>query len=81
MFSFFRKKTDETAPAADAIPEAKPIHEEPVVASVPEASAPTTSSWTDRLKAGLAKTRDKLGKNLASLFGGGQIADDRVGLS
>ncbi|GGP25726.1 signal recognition particle-docking protein FtsY [Silvimonas amylolytica] len=33
-------------------------------------------SWTDRLKAGLAKTRDSLGKNLAGLFGGGQIDED-----
>jgi fused signal recognition particle receptor len=29
--------------------------------------------WQYKLKAGLAKTRDKLGKELAALFGGGQI--------
>ncbi|QKJ66479.1 signal recognition particle-docking protein FtsY [Deefgea piscis] len=33
-------------------------------------------SWTERLKMGLAKTRDKLGKSLASIFGGGQIDDE-----
>ncbi|WP_047394944.1 signal recognition particle-docking protein FtsY [Chitinibacter sp. ZOR0017] len=33
-------------------------------------------SWTERLKLGLAKTRDKLGKSLASVFGGGKIDDD-----
>lgn len=33
-------------------------------------------SWADRLKMGLAKTRDKLGKSLASVFGGGKIDDD-----
>ncbi|WP_375591947.1 signal recognition particle-docking protein FtsY [Chitiniphilus eburneus] len=33
-------------------------------------------SWTERLKAGLAKTRTALGKNLAGLFGGGQIDED-----
>ncbi|WP_027468616.1 signal recognition particle-docking protein FtsY [Deefgea rivuli] len=33
-------------------------------------------SWTERLKMGLAKTRDKLGKSLASVFGGGQIDED-----
>ncbi|MBM5572199.1 MULTISPECIES: signal recognition particle-docking protein FtsY [Deefgea] len=33
-------------------------------------------SWTERLKMGLAKTRDKLGKSLASVFGGGQINED-----
>ncbi|WP_410499989.1 signal recognition particle-docking protein FtsY [Chitinibacter sp. S2-10] len=35
-----------------------------------------TLSWTERLKLGLAKTRDKLGKSLASVFGGGQIDED-----
>ncbi|GLS02884.1 hypothetical protein GCM10007860_00270 [Chitiniphilus shinanonensis] len=33
-------------------------------------------SWAERLKAGLAKTRNALGKNLAGLFGGGQIDED-----
>lgn len=33
-------------------------------------------SWTERLKMGLAKTRDKLGKSLASVFGGGQIDEE-----
>ncbi|BCL76915.1 hypothetical protein JHS3_26510 [Jeongeupia sp. HS-3] len=33
-------------------------------------------SWTERLKAGLAKTRDKLSKNLAGLFGGGKIDEE-----
>ncbi|MDN3577857.1 signal recognition particle-docking protein FtsY [Chitinimonas viridis] len=32
--------------------------------------------WQYKLKAGLAKTRDKLGKELAALFGGGQIDED-----
>ncbi|MBN3003844.1 signal recognition particle-docking protein FtsY [Chromobacterium alkanivorans] len=33
-------------------------------------------SWAERLKAGLSKTRDKLGKSLAGLFGGGKIDED-----
>ncbi|GAB7128565.1 signal recognition particle-docking protein FtsY [Silvimonas sp. JCM 19000] len=33
-------------------------------------------SWSERLKAGLARTRDTLGKNLAGLFGGGKIDED-----
>ncbi len=76
MFSFFRKKTDETAPAVDAIPEAKPVHEAPAAAPPPAEPAAKPLTWAEKLKAGLARTRDKLGKNLASLFGGGQIDED-----
>ena len=39
-------------------------------------SEPAKLSWAERLKAGLARTRDKLGKSLAGLFGGGQIDED-----
>ena len=41
-----------------------------------EPEAPRKQSWTERLKAGLSKTRDKLGKSLAGLFGGGKIDED-----
>ncbi|NDV11488.1 signal recognition particle-docking protein FtsY [Crenobacter caeni] len=78
-----------SAPAPDAghavpAPAAVPIE-------LPEAPAPAPSapaepdaqavperklSWTERLKAGLAKTRSKLGKQLAGLFGGGKIDED-----
>ena len=34
------------------------------------------SGWFSRLKQGLTKSRDKLGKSLASVFGGGQIDED-----
>lgn len=33
-------------------------------------------SWAKKLKQGLSKSRNKLGKSLASLFGGGQIDDE-----
>lgn len=33
-------------------------------------------SWTERLKKGLSKTRDALGKKLLGVFGGGKIDDD-----
>ncbi len=33
-------------------------------------------SWTERLKRGLGKTRDVLGKKLLGVFGGGKIDDD-----
>lgn len=62
MFNLFRKKNDDATPAVETT-------------AAPEAAAPALS-WTQRLKASLAKTRDKLGKNLAGLFGGGQIDED-----
>ena len=34
------------------------------------------SGWFSRLKQGLTKSRDKLGKSLATVFGGGQIDED-----
>jgi fused signal recognition particle receptor len=34
------------------------------------------TSWTERLKQGLSRTRSQLGIQLASLFGGGKIDDD-----
>lgn len=64
MFSFFKKKSE----SADAQPVAQPE----ITATVSERPA---LSWTERLKSGLSKTRNRLGKNLASLFGGGQIDD------
>ena len=40
------------------------------------AEAPAKRSWTDRLKAGLARTRQQLGGGLASLFGLRKIDED-----
>ena len=48
---------------------------EPAPETAP-ATAEATPSLTDRLKQGLAKTRQQLGGQLASLFGGGNIDDD-----
>ncbi len=36
----------------------------------------TRLSWAQKLKLGLSKSRNKLGKSLASVFGGGQIDDE-----
>ncbi|KMJ52303.1 cell division protein FtsY [Vogesella sp. EB] len=77
------------APAADLVtPPAASVEPTPAAAAtaapvvVAPAPAPASSvtqakpSWTERLKSGLAKTRDKLGKQLAGLFGGGKIDDE-----
>ena len=37
------------------------------------AAEPTSSSWAERLKQGLARTRSTLGNQLGALFGGGKI--------
>ena len=62
-----------------AIPEplaAETVAPEPIapVAAEPE-TAPARLSWAQRLKQGLAKTRDKLGGQLSSLFGVGRKID------
>lgn len=64
MFNIFKKKPD---PAASN-------QQEPIPAQQAEAPAVEQSlSFTQRLKQGLAKTRQQLGGQLASLFGGGKI--------
>ncbi len=90
MFSFFKKKTPPADTAATekvaepvaiepAAPAATPAPGVPASAEViasAVAEPPRKASWTERLKAGLSKTRDKLGKQLATLFGGGKIDED-----
>lgn len=62
MFNIFKKDKSETG------------HEEnkhkPAGAST---ETQASKSWTERLKQGLAKTRNQLGGQLAGLFGGGKI--------
>ncbi|WP_273430157.1 signal recognition particle-docking protein FtsY [Chitinibacter tainanensis] len=61
-----------TTQTADAYIESDPAQ----LAPVAQPQEKPKLSWTERLKLGLAKTRDKLGKSLASVFGGGKIDDD-----
>lgn len=82
MFSFFKKKSpDQTtqpeAPGNDATPQQDLIDstiEPPLGHQQPAPQG--KSSWAERLKEGLSKTRNKLGKSLAGLFGGGQIDEN-----
>jgi fused signal recognition particle receptor len=62
MFNFFKKDKPEPNAAENKL---KPAEDTAVV----EAS----KSWTERLKQGLAKTRNQLGNQLAGIFGGGKI--------
>ncbi len=63
MFSFFKpKSTEATAPAPS----------QDIVAESPKAN------WAQRLKQGLAKTRTKLGGQIAGLFGAGRKIDEAL---
>lgn len=67
-----------------AQPEPTPPTPAPIAPASPPAAEPLEAeplslkkmSWAERLKTGLSKTRDKLGKSLAGLFGGGKIDEE-----
>ena len=65
--------------AVEAVSEAVEQVQEAVVETPAEAPAPVEEhklSWAARLKQGLTKSRDKMAKSLAGVFGGGQIDED-----
>lgn len=69
MFNIFKKKTDtpENAKHETEVPEAN---------TLPTNESQPALSFTQKLKQGLAKTRQQLGGQLTSLFGGGKIDDE-----
>ena len=63
----------------EAVSEAVEQFQEAVAETPAEAPAPAEEhklSWAARLKQGLTKSRDKMAKSLAGVFGGGQIDED-----
>ncbi|WP_455518681.1 signal recognition particle-docking protein FtsY [Neisseria cinerea] len=65
--------------AVEAVSEAVDQVQEAVAETPAEASASVEEqklSWAARLKQGLTKSRDKMAKSLAGVFGGGQIDED-----
>ena len=65
--------------AVEAVSEAVEQVQEAVTETPVEAPAPVEEhklSWAARLKQGLTKSRDKMAKSLAGVFGGGQIDED-----
>lgn len=62
-------QTPETETETETEPKSEPEPE-------PKSEPAKKSGWFSRLKQGLTKSRDKLGKSLASVFGGGQIDED-----
>lgn len=75
MFNFFKK--DKTPAPAEKNLQAGNSEQQVVTADVntQQADEPSTS-WTERLKKGLSKTRSQLGKQLTGLFSGGKIDED-----
>ncbi len=64
MFGFLKPKEPKDSPP--------PAHANPAAV----ADAPASSGWLSRLKSGLAKTREKLGSQVAGLFGAGRKLDE-----
>ena len=65
--------------AVEAVSETVEQAQEAVAETPAEAPAPVEEpklSWAARLKQGLTKSRDKMAKSLAGVFGGGQIDED-----
>ncbi len=62
MFNFFKKDKPEAGAEENKLKPAEAATE-----------AGAGKSWTERLKQGLAKTRNQLGSQLAGIFGGGKI--------
>lgn len=80
MFNFFKKKPENTAEAQtpELTSSERHVTATPDTPAAPVAAAEPIPelSFTQRLKQGLAKTRQQLGGQLASLFGGGKIDAD-----
>ena len=65
--------------AVESVSEAVEQVQEAIAETPAEAPAPVEEqklSWAARLKQGLTKSRDKMAKSLAGVFGGGQIDED-----
>ncbi|WP_127201951.1 signal recognition particle-docking protein FtsY [Neisseria meningitidis] len=73
------KAAEQVEAAKEAVAETVSEAVEQVQEAVAEAVATTEEhklSWAARLKQGLTKSRDKMAKSLAGVFGGGQIDED-----
>ncbi len=75
MFNIFKKKSD----AGQDVQQKGEAIAEPTLADTEVAAQTAVTenlSFTQRLKQGLAKTRQQFSSQLSSLFGGGKIDDD-----
>ena len=71
------RHTEEQPEQEPAAEKAQAVEDRPVAEQQPAEEQPTeTGGWTARLKQGLSKSRDKMAKSLAGVFGGGKIDED-----
>ncbi|MGO9445156.1 MAG: signal recognition particle-docking protein FtsY [Thiobacillaceae bacterium] len=68
MFSFFKSKSSDPAPPPPIAPAAAADAESPA----------SKTSWSKRLKLGLAKTRSRLGAQISGLFSPGRKIDEAL---
>ena len=73
MFDFFKKKPVEDAAKATEKAAEKTTEKSVATPEIAPATIAEPTSFTQRLKQSLSKTRNLLGGQLASLFGGGKI--------
>jgi fused signal recognition particle receptor len=78
MLSFWKskKKEDDSDKAVTSESIGEKIPSAETLAPLPSSATPEPRSWAQRMREGLAKTRSRFGKGLASVFGGGQIDED-----
>jgi fused signal recognition particle receptor len=70
--------SEQAAPSPIAVEPAAPPPSEPVIQAIAvpaDVAEPARPGWAQRLKQGLAKTRDRLGGQFSSLFGVGRKID------
>ena len=71
------RHTEEQPEQEPAAEKAQAVEDRPVAEQQPDEEQPVeTGGWTARLKQGLSKSRDKMAKSLADVFGGGKIDED-----
>jgi fused signal recognition particle receptor len=78
VFSFFKKPKPAVEPTAlepVAAEQSSAPAAPPAATEMPTTEPPAKPGWAQRLKQGLAKTRDKLGGQLSGLFGVGRKID------
>ena len=75
MFSFFKKSGKNETPA-ETPREPATAPAAPAAAATAQAAPAPKLSWTERLKKGLSRTRERLGTPIADLFRGRKIDDE-----
>jgi len=70
------RHTEEQPEQEPAAEKAQAVEDRPVEKQPAEEQPAETGGWTARLKQGLSKSRDKMAKSLAGVFGGGKIDED-----